>query len=101
MKRNRSGSDIADASTPQNRMEAIRRLLAEGLTSPTEIAQQVWNRYRLMVSISYVSIVKKRQQPADISGLSIEDLTTLAEIAKRAGGIDRLRTFLETWRALR
>ena len=34
------------------------------------------------------------------TGISLQDLTTLAELAKRAGGVSQLRAFLDTMATL-
>jgi hypothetical protein len=108
---------------------AVELALRDGLSSPTEIAGYVRDRHGLQITPEHVSAVKaslrkqgrarggrrKRAaataasatQPAPAKraaangGLSARDLSDLARLAERAGGVDNLRQFLDVLKAVR
>ncbi len=111
------------AATPSKK-QAVREALANGITSPTEIASHLKSAYGLDITTNYVSVIKgelgvtkkhKRKpgrkpkvkqvavteitvEPASApkaNGLTLEDLRSLAELARRVGGFTQLREFID------
>jgi hypothetical protein len=94
-------------------------LMAEGVEAPKEIVKEVKERWGMGMSIAQASTYKgsiKREKaaaeggskpgpaprprkakapPAQGAGFSNEDITTLAGLARRAGGISRLQELLD------
>jgi hypothetical protein len=109
------------AATPKNKTEAVKLAIAGGLTSPSEIVAHVKERYGLDVTPNHVSMIKgslkkrkgkpgrKPRQAAPASaaptaparGLTPEDLTALASLAEKAGGVDQLVEFLSVLKKIR
>jgi hypothetical protein len=113
---------------PANKTEAVGLAMAAGVSSPTEIAVYVKDQYGLTITPAHVSTIKgnlKRarrkkkpgrksgrkaasagasaprstpQAPAGEAGLTTKDLTSLIEMARRAGGFDVLHEYVEVLR---
>ncbi len=120
-----SSNQAATEATSPSKREAVLQALANGITSPTEIAAHLKTAYGLDITTNYVSVIKgelgvtkqrkgkkpgrkpsaERQsakQPASKpvpaakeAGLTVQDLRLLAELASRAGGFGRLRDFID------
>jgi hypothetical protein len=111
---------------PADKAQAVRQALKEGLTSPTEIAKHIQAVYGMSITPNYVSVIKgqergkggkgkkKRAQAqaqektstakatgAGKSGLSPQDLVTLAGLAEKAGGVKKLQDFLSALHLLK
>jgi hypothetical protein len=117
------GNGTGQAATPKNNTEAVKLAIAGGLTSPTEIVAHVKERYGLDVTPNHVSMIKgnlkkrkkkgkpgrKPREAAPVSvppaapsrGLTPEDLTALAVLAEKAGGVDQLQEFLSALKKIR
>ena len=115
------GNGTGQAATPKNKTEAVKLAIAGGLTSPTEIVAHVKERYGLDVTPNHVSMIKgtlkkrkgkpgrKSRQAAPRSaapvaptrGLTPEDLTALAALAEKAGGVDQLQEWLSVLKKIR
>ncbi len=118
-----------------DKTEAVKKALARGLTSPTEIAEHVRRKQGLTITPAHVTTIKgtlkrkgglpqrsaaresRQEEPAGTSGgeqpatpaastpspggLTPQDLASLADIAERAGGVDRLQEFLAVLKRIR
>jgi len=98
----------------------VKAAVAEGVTSPKKIVEYVREKTGLEISPSYASglktqLLRSRRKPRQKApatpvahpapqptphapqarGLTPEDLADLAEIAARAGGVGKLREFLD------
>lgn len=105
---------------------AVEEAMAMGIESPTKIAEHINSTYGLGITVSHVSAVKtaiaKRKgkkgrrkkraaaptatvvvvKPSKLDGgLSPTDLTELATLADRAGGVDSLQQFLTALKSFR
>jgi len=108
-----------EAQRPADKAHAVRAALKEGLTSPTKIAKHIQEKYGMSITPNYVSVIKgqtkgrrgkgKKKQAraqgqekaaapralaAGKSGLSPQDLVSLAGLAEKAGGVKKLQEFL-------
>src|SRR5207247_1253630 len=104
---------------PPDKAGAVREALAAGIRSRQHIIAHLRDKYGMDVSPNYVSVVTSKtrkgragreltsaapQQVArpagtararDGGGLTPVDLVALAQLAQRAGGVERLQDFLE------
>jgi hypothetical protein len=100
-----------------NKSQLMRDLIAQGVTSAKDIAARM-QAQGLKVSMPqvYTTLARARKgsKPgrrggrrgpratasatavSNGAGISLQDLTTLAELAKRAGGVTKLRAFLDS-----
>src|SRR5437763_1101647 len=46
---------------PADKAEAVREVLDEGLTSPTQIAARIWEKYGISITPNYVSVIKGQE----------------------------------------
>lgn len=103
-----------------NKSELIRSHAASGITSAKEIASKMQAEgIKVSMPQIYTILAKTRKAPKrrggrpkkvspaatsaparNGTGISLQDLTTLAELAKRAGGVSQLRAFLDTMATL-
>jgi len=114
------------AAQPLDKAGAVREALAAGIRSRQDILAHVRRKYGMEVSPNYVSRVTSKSkrgkagkkptpaapqgtaaQPAaraparNGGGLTPQDLVALAELAAKAGGVKRLRDFLEALKRVR
>ena len=139
MARKQSDDSSNQATTPENgqsaptpsRREAVREAIANGMSSPTEIAAHLKTAYGLDITTAHVSTIKtalkkkkkrkgrkpgrkakaekqaakepvaKPVPPAKEGGLTAQDLRLLTELASKAGGFSRLREFIDVLRDVR
>ena len=91
-----------------SKMEAIRQLLAKGLSNPTEIAQQAKEQFALDVLPGYVSTVKtylktkakaKAKARAEAKtakkAAKPDNLDAAVAFCEGVGGVDAAKTLLE------
>jgi hypothetical protein len=122
-------SESGGSQPAPSKKEAVEEALAQGMTSPKEIAEHVKRVHGLDVTPGHVSTIKgdlkragqlvspkgkpgrkPRQQTAVAeqaappsargAGLRPQDLTALAEIAERVGGVEQLQQFLTALKRL-
>ena len=112
---------------PADKTQAVKAALRDGLKSPTEIANHVRTKYGMAITPNYVSVIKgkmkrskkrkgkgKRSQaggqalaaPAHAvtgakRGLSPEDIVELADLARKAGGYEKLQKFLNALNSIK
>jgi hypothetical protein len=115
---------------PSSKKEAVRRALAAGVDSPTEMVGWIKDKFNMDITPGHAKTAKgtilrgrkggkgKRgrkgrragrpaQAPAAVSraseeaGLSPQELRGLVELAHRVGGIDQLKEFLDVLRPTR
>jgi hypothetical protein len=130
MARKSSDESSDQAASSPSKTEAVKKAIADGMTSPKEISQHVKTAYGLDITPNYISMIKgnlkkkageggkpgrkpkaekatARQPaaspaPAAMGGrLSPDDLRTLTELARRAGGFGHLREFINVLGDLR
>ena len=118
-----AGSATADGGK-LTKTKAVRAALREGYSSPKEIAAHVKERYNIDISPSHVSNIKskskqgrngrrggKRRKPgrpkgaagektaprptAAAGGLTANELDMVLQIARRMGGLNELRNYLD------
>jgi hypothetical protein len=130
MARKGSGGSSQQATNGQSaptpsKSDAVKEALANGMSSPTEIAAHLKTAYSLDITPAHVSTIKGNlkkskkgkgrkpgrkpraekqatEQPAakpapvaKVGGLTPQDLRTLTELASRVGGFSRLREFID------
>jgi hypothetical protein len=118
-----AGKQAEEASSGTiSKTDAVKAALEEGMTSPNEISAHVKKKHGLDVTPAYVSTIKgnlkekpvngrkkpgpkpgqKKAVQAEASrGLSARDLGALADLAQRAGGLDKLEEYLSALRRVR
>src|SRR5262249_5060020 len=112
-----TSTGTGSATVPADKTQAVKLALRDGLKSPTAIANHVRTKYGMDITPNYVSVIKgemkkskkkgkakhaaegesKRARvppPASKTGLSPQDLVDLADLAKKAGGYEKLQEFL-------
>ena len=102
-----------------NKSEMVRTYFAQGIESAKEIATKMQAEgIKISMPQVYTTLARVRKTPKrrggrpkkaapatpaaknNGTGISLQDLTTLAELAKRAGGVSQLRAFLDTMATL-
>jgi hypothetical protein len=113
---------------PANKTEAVELALAAGVTSPTEIAAYAKEHFGLDITKAHVSTIKgnlkkkkgkkksgrkpgrkpapvsqtaakvTKEAPSGEAGLTMKDLASLLDMARRAGGFDALQEYVEVLR---
>jgi hypothetical protein len=124
MARSTTSGTAPGNGTKPTKTEAVLALLGEGLSSPSQIANEVLARYGITISPAHVSNIKSksgiktgrrrkgrrgRKAKAAVdnqtqkaaapgrpgAGLTASDLDALLHVAKRMGGLRELRNYLD------
>ena len=87
-----------------SKMEAIQRVLAKGIESPTEIVKQVKQEFGMDVHPVYVSNVKahtKSRHASKTKTAKGDGLEAAIQFCEGVGGVDAAKTLLETIERIR